>query len=119
MKLELYLQNSNDGTVYNISDIAQQTQITKNIDGTAGKLTTILQKDPNNLLKIANGSRISFIVNGKGVFFGYVFKIGTDMDANYKITCYDSLRYLKNSDIYTSKKLLGLTASQIFEKIMN
>ena len=114
MKLELYVQNSNDGTVYDISEVAQQIQVSQSLTDIAGKLTCILQKDPNNLLKIANGSSVSFIVDGKGFFFGYIFKIGTDMDENYKITCYDSLRYLKNQDIYTLK---DLTASEIFEKI--
>lgn len=114
MKLELYLQNSNDGTVYNISDIAGQIQVYSSINGEAGKLTCILQKDPNNLLKIANGSQVSFIVDGVGMFFGYVFKIGTDAEQNYQITCYDQMRYLKNSDIYTTKYM---TASDIFAKV--
>lgn len=114
MKLELYLQNSNDGTVYNISDIAGQIQLYSSIDGEAGKLTCVLQKDPNNLLKIANGSIVSFIVDSVGMFFGYIFKIGTDAEQNYQITCYDQLRYLKNSDIYTTK---NMTASDIFAKV--
>lgn len=114
MKLELYLQNSNDGKVYDISNLSEEIQVTSQLDGEAGKLTCILQKDPNNLLKIANGSIVSFIVDGKGFFFGYVFKIGTDADENYKITCYDQLRYLKFSDVYTTA---NMTASQIFEKV--
>jgi hypothetical protein len=114
MKLELYLQNSNDGTVYDISNIAEEIQVSQQLDGDAGKLTCILQKDPNNLLKIANGSIVSFIVDGTGFFFGYVFKIGTDADENYKITCYDQMRYLKNSDVMTTS---NMTASNIFAKI--
>lgn len=114
MKLELYLQNSNTGMVYDISQITEQVQVNQTLDGDAGKLTCILQKDPNNQLQIANGSIISFIVDGKGFFFGYVFKIGTDGEQNYKITCYDQMRYLKNSDVYTT---VNMTASQIFEKI--
>jgi len=116
MKLELYLQNSNDGTIFDVSNIAEQIQISQTLDGDAGKLTCILQKDPNNKLKIANGSIISFIVNGKGFFFGYIFKIGTDGEQNYKITCYDQMRYLKNNDVYT---IANMTSSQIFEKICN
>ena len=116
MKLELYLQNSNDGTTYDISNIAEQVQVSQTLDGNAGKLTCLLQKDPNNLLKIANGSIVSFIVNGTGFFFGYVFKIGTDANQNYQITCYDQMRYLKNKDVYTTS---GMTASQIFEKVCN
>lgn len=116
MQLELYLQNSNNGTVYDITDVAEQIQVSQTLDGDAGKLTCILQKDPNNKLQIANGSIISFIVNKTGFFFGYVFKIGTDADQNYKITCYDQMRYLKNSDVYTTA---NMTSSQIFEKICN
>ena len=114
MNLQLYLQNSNDGTIYDVSDIAQQIQVKQSLDDNAGQLTCILQKDPNNLLQIANGSIISFIVDKVGFFYGYIFKVGTDADANYKITAYDQMRYLKNSDVYALK---GLTASQIFEKI--
>ena len=114
MNLELYLQNSNDGTIYNISEIAEEIEISDNIDGEASKLTTILQQDPNNILKISNGSIISFIVDGKGFFFGYVFKVGTDADNNYKITAYDQLRYFKNNDIMTTQ---NQTASNIFATI--
>ena len=101
----MYLQNSNDGIVYDVSNIAEQVQVNQSLDGNAGKLTCILQKDPNNKLQIANGSIISFIVNKTGFFFGYVFKIGTDADQNYKITCYDQMRYLKNSDVYTTSNM--------------
>lgn len=114
MKLELYLQNSNTGKIYDISDIAEQIEVYSSLGGEAGKLTCLLQKDPNNLLQVANGSRVSFLVNGKGFFFGYIFKIGTDADENYQITAYDQMRYLKNSDVYVTK---NQTASDIFKKI--
>lgn len=114
MKLELYLQNSNTGTIYDISGVAGQIEVSSSILGEAGKLTCILQKDPNNLLQIANGSKVSFIVDGYGMFFGYVFMVGTDAEQNYKITCYDQMRYLKNSDIMTTK---NMTASDIFAQI--
>lgn len=114
MDLKLYLQNSNTGIEYDISDITGQVEITSSILGEAGKLTCILYKDPNNLLQIANGSRVSFIVDGVGMFYGFVFTIGTDADQNYKITCYDQMRYLKNSDIRTTS---NMTASDIFAKI--
>lgn len=116
MNLELYLQNSETGKVYDISQISEQIEVFSSINGEAGKLTCLLQKDPNNILEIANGSVISFIVNGKGFFFGYIFKIGTDADENYQITAYDQLRYLKNSDVYATK---NQTSSDIFKKICN
>ena len=114
MKLELYLQNSNDGTIYDISDLAETISVSTRLDGEAGKLTCTLQKDPNRLLKLANGSILSFIVDKAGFFFGYVFKISTDSKENYKITAYDQLRYLKFSDVMTTK---NMTASNIFAKI--
>lgn len=114
MKLELYLQNSTTGIIYDISDIAGQIEVTSSILGDAGKLSCILYKDPNNLVQISNGSRVSFIVDGVGIFYGYVFMIGTDAEQNYKITCYDQMRYLKNSDIMTTT---DMTASDIFAKV--
>lgn len=79
-----------------------------------GKLTCSLQKDPNNKLKISNGSIVSFIVNGKGFFFGYVFTIKTSENGNYEITCFDKMRYLKNEDVYVTS---NMTSSDIFKKI--
>lgn len=114
MKIELYLQNSNSGIVYDIADIAEQIEVTQSIEGEAGKLTCILQKDPRNILNIANGSIISFIVDGTGFFFGYIFKIGTDANQNYQITAYDQMRYLKNSEIMSTS---NMTASDIFKKV--
>lgn len=114
MNLKLYLQNSNNGTVFDISELASTIQVTKNIEGNAGKLTVLLQKDPRNLLQISNGSIVSFIADGIGIFFGYVFTIGTDAKETYKLTAYDQMRYLKNEEVYVTQ---NLTASQIFEKI--
>ncbi len=114
MNLELYLQNSNTGKIYDVSQIAEKVTLSDSIEGEAGKLTCSLQKDPNNLLQIANGSIVSFIVDKVGMFFGYVFKIGTDAKANYSITCYDQMRYMKNTDVYTTA---NMTASNIFAKI--
>ena len=114
MKIELYLQNSNSGIVYDIADMAEEIDVTQSIEGEAGKLTCILQKDPRNILEIANGSIISFIVDGTGFFFGYIFKIGTDANENYQITAYDQMRYLKNSEIMSTS---NMTASNIFARV--
>ena len=114
MQLELYLQNSSNGKIFDISQLAGQITVTKNIEGNAGKLTVLLQKDPRELLQIANGSIISFIVDRVGIFFGYVFNIGTDATKTYKLTAYDQMRYLKNEEVYVTK---DLTSSQIFQKI--
>lgn len=114
MKVELILQNSNDGNIYDISELAETIEVSQSITGEAGKLTCTLQKDPNEICQLANGSYIRFKYDGQGIFFGYVFKIDTDESRNFKITAYDQLRYLKNADIYMFK---NMTASDIFKKI--
>ena len=63
---------------------------------------------------MSNGSIVRFSVDDKGIFYGYVFSIGTDADENYKITAYDQMRYLKNTDIYTFS---NMAASDIFAKL--
>ena len=114
MDLKLYLQNSNNGVIYDVSELATDIEVTKNIDGNAGKLTVLLQKDPRDLLPISNGSIVSFICDKVGIFYGYVFTIGTDATATYKLTAYDQMRYLKNEEVYVTQ---NLTSSQIFEKV--
>lgn len=115
MNYELLIQLAEEENLtYDISELAEPITVTKSIDGTAGKLTCILQKDPNNVLQLVNGSRIRFKVDGFNIFYGYIFTIGTDADGNYKITAYDQLRYLKNSDVMTFK---NMTASDIFATI--
>ena len=44
-------------------------------------------------------------VNGKNVFYGFVFIKKRDKDGIISVTAYDQLRYLKNKDtyVYTNK----------------
>ena len=65
-----------------------------------GKLTFSCVKTA--ALSISEGDAVSFSVNGKGFFKGYVFtKARTGKDNKIiKITCYDQLYYFKNKDTY-------------------
>ena len=65
-----------------------------------GKLTFSCVKTA--ALSISEGDAVSFSVNGKGFFKGYVFtKARTGKDNRIiKITCYDQLYYFKNKDTY-------------------
>ena len=117
MKLELLIQNSITGTIYDVTNLSGNIQYTSELGGQPGKLTFTLQEDPKEpddpeKLNIKNGSRVRLRVNGKGIFWGYVFTMGTDATGIYKITAYDQLRYLKNSH---SKVVHAITASQLFE----
>lgn len=46
MTLELYLQNRDDGTIYDISDIAETVQVEKSVDGTARQINLCVTKRP-------------------------------------------------------------------------
>ncbi len=49
------------------------------------------------------GDAVKLIVDGKDVFYGFVFSRSSDKEKSYKYTVYDQLRYLKNKDTYVYK----------------
>lgn len=60
------------------------------------------------------GSVVSLMVDGKKVFYGYIFTSSIDSKGKTNIVAYDQLRYLKNQDtIYYE----GKTSGQILEDI--
>ena len=81
---------------FDVSDLVSGLQYSTILEGQPSKLTFTLQKDPNDKLNIRNGSRVQFTRDGKGIFLGYVFDMGTDATETYKITAYDQMRYLNN-----------------------
>ncbi len=79
---------------------------------TPGKLTFKVLKD--DILDFSEGSPVRMKVDGKNIFFGFVFKQQRDKKQLITITAYDQLRYLKNKDtkVYENK-----TASQFIRMI--
>ncbi|MGL4875183.1 MAG: XkdQ/YqbQ family protein [Clostridium sp.] len=113
MNIEIIVQNTTTGKAYEIADLVEEISIAEFMEESPGKLTLTA----NNILNgdyITEGSPLSLKVNGKGVFFGYAFKIEKNKNKELKITAYDQKRYLKFKDTYV---LQGLTASQIFSKV--
>lgn len=64
-------------------------------------------------LTIAEGNPVRFKVDGKPIFYGFVFNISGDDDL-LKIRAYDQIRYLKNKDTMVYK---GITAAGLLKKI--
>ncbi len=77
-----------------------------------GQLTFKVVKD--SVLNFTEGDAVRLKVNGKGVFYGFVFKKKRDKGELIQVTAYDQLRYLKNKDtyVYTNK-----TASELVKMI--
>lgn len=78
-------------------------------------LTRARKNEPSSLkftcikdsaLKLTEGSAVRMHVDGKNVFFGFIFKISYKDKNQVEITAYDQLRYLKNKDsyLYTGKR---------------
>ena len=101
-KLEVHSNRNNSG--WDISQLAYDIQYTTSLDGNPGKLTFSLKKDPTGGLFLECGYCVTFqiITNEitENVFTGYIFTMSTGRKDNYKITAYDSLRYLKNHDSF-------------------
>lgn len=98
MIIELLIQNGN--TVY-------QPVLEGNIQwktervGTPGQLTFKVVQDGS--FKVSEGNAVRLKIDGTEVFYGFIFTIKRNKEAEINITAYDQLRYLKNKDTYTYK----------------
>ncbi|MEG0431058.1 MAG: hypothetical protein RR420_05540 [Anaerovoracaceae bacterium] len=120
MYLKIICQNSENGDVYDITNIVSDIQISTELYDNAGKLTFITQRqnesDDTQIAVFEEGSTIQISWKEKGIFMGYVFKRQTDRNGTVKITAYDQLRYLKNKDWYRNG---GETLATTFTKLCN
>jgi hypothetical protein len=79
---------------------------------TPGKLTFKVVKD--DIISFSEGAAVRLKVDGKAVFFGFVFSKKRDKDQIIIVTAYDQLRYLNNKDTYVYE---NKTASQFIKMI--
>lgn len=82
--------------------------------GTPGQLTFSVVKD--EIINFAEGDAVRVRVDGKNLFYGFVFIKKRDKSGIIKVTAYDQLRYLKNKDTYvyenkTAGELIQMIAS--------
>lgn len=80
--------------------------------GSPSKLTFDVIRD--EAASFFEGNPVTLKVNGKNVFFGFIFSKRRDKEHIIKVTAYDQMRYLSNKDtyIYTNK-----TASDVIRMI--
>lgn len=88
--------------------------------GEPGKLTFTVVKD--SIISFEEGNEVNLFVNGKRLFFGYVFSKSRNKDHHIKVVAYDQLRYFKNKDIYvytnkTASELLKMVAGDFGLKV--
>lgn len=68
----------------------------------------------DELIEFQEGDPVRLKVDGKNVFYGFVFTKKRNKDHHIEVTAYDQLRYLKNKDTYVYE---NKTASQVIKMI--
>jgi len=80
--------------------------------GSPGKITFSVIRDSG--LRIEEGNPVTLKVNGKQIFYGFLFKQSRDKNPILSLTAYDQMRYLKNKDTYVFERI---TAKDVIEMI--
>lgn len=109
--------DNKQGSLWNISEIVADIQFKTSRIGRPGQLTFTLIKNAlyqSRLFAYRNGDIVRFYYNQKPVFLGYIFKIDSGQDEDVKITCYDQIYYLTNTDTYVVK---NITATELIRQI--
>jgi len=80
--------------------------------GVPGKLTFTILKD--SVANFTEGNPVRLTVDGKKLFYGFIFSKKRDKEQKITVTAYDQLRYLQNKDTYIYSKK---TASDVITMI--
>ena len=100
MEAELMIQNGSKVYIPVIEEnITWQTERM----GSPGELKFSVVND--DVIDFTEGNAVRLRVDGKNVFYGFVFTKKRNKDGIINVTAYDQLRYLKNKDtyVYTNK----------------
>lgn len=109
MGIELLMQNGKKIYAPGIEEGIKLKSVRK---GTPGQLNFTAIND--GLLKFTEGNPVRFLVDGKKLFYGYVFEKKRSGRDTIDVVCYDQLRYFKNKDTYIYK---NKTASQVLKMV--
>ncbi|WP_341538288.1 XkdQ/YqbQ family protein [Paenibacillus pinisoli] len=106
------------GAEWDISEIVEGVTWKTSRIGRAGSLNfNLIKGAPLYQLKdftYSNGDVVRLRVGNTDVFHGYIFSIDGGRDESVKITAYDQMRYLMNSDSYV---FTGVTATEVLKRI--
>ena len=106
-KVELLISSADTETLY-LPAVVEGIEWTTQRSGAPGKLTFSVISDGR--ADLSEGSSVRLRVDGKNVFFGFVFSKKRDKSGVIDVTAYDQLRYLQNKDTYVYE---NKTASQL------
>lgn len=100
MEVELLIQN---GSKVYIPVIEEGITWHTERKGSPGELKFNVVKD--DVINFTEGNAVRLKVDGKNIFYGFVFTKKRSKDGIISVTAYDQLRYFKNKDtyVYTNK----------------
>ena len=108
--------------IYDVSDCATDIRVKTFLKGTCGQISfKLIHKDCQKLFP--NGTRVRLYLDGRCWFWGFVFIRNFSGQNDMQVTAFDFLRYFKSplsymkSQLKTQNGTMGLTASDIFQKI--
>lgn len=115
--VEIYIMN---GTKAYQPSIIEGITLESSRKGEPGSLKFSCIQD--DVLKITEGNPVKMLVDGKKMFFGFIFQIKRDKSKKLQITAYDQLRYFKNKDsyIYTNMRadqVINMIASDYYLEV--
>lgn len=106
------------GSEWDVSEIVEGLSWKTARIGKAGSLTfTLIKGSPLYQKKdftYSNGDVVRVRVDQTKVFYGYIFSIDAGRDEAVKITAYDQIRYLMNTETYLFE---GATAADVLKRI--
>lgn len=100
MEVELLIQN---GSKVYIPVVEEGITWHTERKGSPGELKFNVVKD--DIINFTEGNAVRLKVDGKNIFYGFVFTKKRSKDGIISVTAYDQLRYFKNKDtyVYTNK----------------
>lgn len=106
------------GSQWDVSEIVGDISWKTSRIGKAGTLTfTLIKGSPlyqERDFSYRNGDTVRVRIHEKDIFYGYIFSIDGGRDESVKITAYDQMRYLMNTDTYVFQ---GITATEVLQRI--
>lgn len=112
MTVELIIAEKRTGKIWNASNATTNITYETNRTGSPGTLKFTVLK--SGTLSFVEGDVVRFSVDGKLIFFGWVFTKSKDRWGNIDVACYDRMRYLKANASYS---FYGQSAGDIIKQI--
>lgn len=100
---------------WDVSELVEGLRWKTSRIGKAGSISfNLIKADQTTKFTYNNGDIVRVRKDGANIFHGYIFSIIEARDETIKITAYDQIRYLMNTDTYVFK---GVTATEVLKRI--